>query len=390
MDPQALGEFYARYETTVLRFFMERVRSPDLAADLTAETFATALTRFRRFDPADDRELDWVLALANTQLHRAYREGAVDDAARERLKLAPVALDDRALDRVWQLRGLDRNEERKPRRSAHTVLAESARGAAGSGLWPLSHSAAQHGPANVARHGAVSPPGDGAATGPAGGAQDTDRRRAVANRPADGAAGGVLLPSVADGLVGAAACHHGRRRRRRRVVIAARVMLAIVTVTWALGEAVKPDRSSTAASTTWLPFEAQHEVSGFFPRPWYLASAKQAPAVTGGRELVTLTTYATGGAAGSRCGALPELGDADALVSVVDRLDGAGAFPKRFSPKRAPDLERALRVCRPKIRVYTSGLRVGPRRLRGLVVLGPKADDQTLALARETLDRLRF
>src|SRR6476660_1516096 len=119
MDPQVLGEFYARYETTVLRFFMERVRSPNLAADLTAETFATALTRFRRFDPADDRELDWLLALANTQLHRAYREGAVDDAARERLKLAPVALDDRTLDRVWQLRGLDRNEERKPRRSAH-------------------------------------------------------------------------------------------------------------------------------------------------------------------------------------------------------------------------------------------------------------------------------
>src|SRR4051794_16049589 len=124
MDAQTFAELYARHETAVLRFFMERVRSPDLAADLTAETFATAQTRFRRFDPADERERDWVLGLANTQLRRAYREGTVDDAARTRLKLAPVTLDDRTLDHVWQLRGPDRNDERKPRRSAHTVLAD--------------------------------------------------------------------------------------------------------------------------------------------------------------------------------------------------------------------------------------------------------------------------
>ncbi len=73
-----MNELYARHEEAVLRFFMERVRSPELACDLTAETFATALAQ--TFDPSRQTEAEWVLALANAQLLRAYRVGAVDDA----------------------------------------------------------------------------------------------------------------------------------------------------------------------------------------------------------------------------------------------------------------------------------------------------------------------
>ena len=111
---------YARHEEAVLRFFMERVRSPELACDLTAETFATTLTE--TFDPSRQTEAEWVRGLANAQLLRAYRVGTVDDAARARLRLPPMALDDRTLDRVWQLRGEDRDEAPKPRPSGTAVV----------------------------------------------------------------------------------------------------------------------------------------------------------------------------------------------------------------------------------------------------------------------------
>ena len=42
-DPRAFGEFYARHERAVFRFFYRRVADAELAADLSAECFAAAL-----------------------------------------------------------------------------------------------------------------------------------------------------------------------------------------------------------------------------------------------------------------------------------------------------------------------------------------------------------
>ena len=39
-DPDAFGAFYRRHEDAVLRYMVARVRDGELAADLTAETFA--------------------------------------------------------------------------------------------------------------------------------------------------------------------------------------------------------------------------------------------------------------------------------------------------------------------------------------------------------------
>ena len=41
--PQAFGEFYARHERAVFRYFYRRVVDAEVAADLTAESFAAAL-----------------------------------------------------------------------------------------------------------------------------------------------------------------------------------------------------------------------------------------------------------------------------------------------------------------------------------------------------------
>src|SRR3954469_2972328 len=50
--PEAFAAFYRRHERLLLGFFMRRTGEPELAADLTAETFAAALVSVRRFDPS--------------------------------------------------------------------------------------------------------------------------------------------------------------------------------------------------------------------------------------------------------------------------------------------------------------------------------------------------
>ena len=244
MSPPDFGPFYPRHEAAVLRFFMERVRSPELACDLTAETFAVALAE--TFDPSRASEASWVLSLANAQLLRAYRVGEVDDTARERLRIAPLALDDRTLDRVWQLRGEDRNEERKPRLSGQVMVGE---------------------PRASRRRAARAPPRAAASwlptTRPARRVRSCSRiaRRLRARGRRDGA----------------------RRRRRarrrgspptRRAAQAAAVRDRRASGRCArhghgvVGEAVIPDRPA-ATPGTWLPY-ATERARGEFPRSWYM------------------------------------------------------------------------------------------------------------------------
>jgi DNA-directed RNA polymerase specialized sigma24 family protein len=48
-EPAAFGAFYRRHEDRVLSYFLARVGDPEVAADLTAETFAAALASAHRF-----------------------------------------------------------------------------------------------------------------------------------------------------------------------------------------------------------------------------------------------------------------------------------------------------------------------------------------------------
>src|SRR3954469_12736923 len=50
--PAGFEEFYGRHVDALLGFFSRRTRDAELAADLTAETFAAALSAPRRFRPA--------------------------------------------------------------------------------------------------------------------------------------------------------------------------------------------------------------------------------------------------------------------------------------------------------------------------------------------------
>jgi RNA polymerase sigma-70 factor (ECF subfamily) len=99
-EPEAFGVFYRRHVSGLLGYFLRRTREAELAADLTAETFAAALDGLRRFDPRRGPAVAWLYGIARRQLGTALRRGAVEDRARRRLGMAPLDLTDAALARI--------------------------------------------------------------------------------------------------------------------------------------------------------------------------------------------------------------------------------------------------------------------------------------------------
>jgi RNA polymerase sigma-70 factor (ECF subfamily) len=102
-EPAAFTAFYRRFERPVLGFFLRATGRPDLAADLTAETFARALESIDNYDPARGRADQWLFGIARNVLGTSYRRGRVDAAARERLGLPTLILDDHALEAITRL-----------------------------------------------------------------------------------------------------------------------------------------------------------------------------------------------------------------------------------------------------------------------------------------------
>src|SRR5919197_4220352 len=99
-EPEAFAVFYRRHVTALLAYFVRRTRDPELAADLCAETFAAALAGAHRFRPERGPAIAWLYGIARRQLAHARRRGAIEDRARRRLGMAPLALTDEALERI--------------------------------------------------------------------------------------------------------------------------------------------------------------------------------------------------------------------------------------------------------------------------------------------------
>jgi RNA polymerase sigma factor (sigma-70 family) len=99
-DEEAFAAFYRRNARPLAGFFMRRTGDGELAADLTAETFAAALASRRRFDPAKGPAIGWLYGIARHNLARTLEHGRVEDRARRALGMAPLALDDEAIELV--------------------------------------------------------------------------------------------------------------------------------------------------------------------------------------------------------------------------------------------------------------------------------------------------
>jgi RNA polymerase sigma-70 factor (ECF subfamily) len=106
--PEAFAAFYRRHERLLLGFFMRRTAEPELAADLTAETFAAALVSVRRFDPALGPAAGWLLGIALNKFRRACERGRVEDRARRKLGMGVMVLEDEAIERIERIGGDER------------------------------------------------------------------------------------------------------------------------------------------------------------------------------------------------------------------------------------------------------------------------------------------
>ena len=105
-DADAFAAFYRRHVDAVLAYFVVRTRRPDVAADLTAETFAAALRGVGRYRRRQEPAAAWLFAIARNKLADAARRGTVADRARRRLGMEPVPLTDADLERVEALADL--------------------------------------------------------------------------------------------------------------------------------------------------------------------------------------------------------------------------------------------------------------------------------------------
>jgi RNA polymerase sigma factor (sigma-70 family) len=110
-DAEDFGRFYDRYVDMLLGYFARRVNHPEVAADLTAETFAAALAARKRFRRSSTPAVAWLFGIAQHKLTDYRRRGSAEDRMRRRLGMErlDVGGDDREMigmlgrDAAWQL-----------------------------------------------------------------------------------------------------------------------------------------------------------------------------------------------------------------------------------------------------------------------------------------------
>ena len=93
-DPEAFGALYDRWARPLLAYFARRVRDPEVAADLTAETMAVVFAKRMRFRDTGAPASAWLYAIAGHELSRYARRRTVEMRTFERLGLTRPVIDD--------------------------------------------------------------------------------------------------------------------------------------------------------------------------------------------------------------------------------------------------------------------------------------------------------
>ena len=107
-DPDAFAAFYRRYERLILGYLLRRTRNPEVAADLTAEVFASALRAAGRYRPESSNAVGWLLTITERTLLSSLRRGRVEARARRRLGIRDaVIFTAEDLERIETLASLD-------------------------------------------------------------------------------------------------------------------------------------------------------------------------------------------------------------------------------------------------------------------------------------------
>ncbi len=112
-DVAAFGHFYDLYVESVLRYFYRRTSCPDLAADLTAETFASVLMSLKSFRPSKGTGVAWLFGIARHVFARFLRKRRMDNRARQRMGMSTdITLDTTSYERIEELVDFEPYRER--------------------------------------------------------------------------------------------------------------------------------------------------------------------------------------------------------------------------------------------------------------------------------------
>src|SRR5918999_790347 len=94
ISPAEIEELYRTHARRVAGYLMRATRDPEVAADLTAETFAAALLARERYRPELGAPSTWLYGIASHKLSDWRRRGYAEDRARRRLGIERPRLSD--------------------------------------------------------------------------------------------------------------------------------------------------------------------------------------------------------------------------------------------------------------------------------------------------------
>lgn len=106
-DEEAFTQLYRRHLPLVVRWCLRETGNRELAADLSAEVFAAALTAARRYRPEQGSVAAWLLGIARNKMAESRRRGRIEASARRRLGVDRWSLTDADLERVDELASRD-------------------------------------------------------------------------------------------------------------------------------------------------------------------------------------------------------------------------------------------------------------------------------------------
>jgi RNA polymerase sigma-70 factor (ECF subfamily) len=81
-EPAAFAIFYQRHARGVLAFFSRRLDRPELAFDLTTQTFAAALEASPRYQPRPEPARGWLYGIAFNKLDEVQPRGRAEASDR--------------------------------------------------------------------------------------------------------------------------------------------------------------------------------------------------------------------------------------------------------------------------------------------------------------------
>ncbi len=100
---EAFGVFYDRHHLSLLAVVRRRLGSTEVALDLTAEVFASALERCESFSSRGEGSAKaWLYAIARNKIIDLYRTGGAEDRARQALQMQPLIVTDEQLEALEQ------------------------------------------------------------------------------------------------------------------------------------------------------------------------------------------------------------------------------------------------------------------------------------------------